>query len=73
MYKAITHFTDLKDRGHKYQAGDIFPRDGYNPSKARIAELLSDKNKRGESVIIEIVEEKPIDKPKKGRQKNDAK
>ena len=73
MYKAITHFTDLQDKGYKYQAGDVFPRKGYNPSKARITELLSSKNKRGESVIVEIIEETPIDKPKKGRQKNDAK
>jgi hypothetical protein len=73
MYKAITHFTDLQDNNHKYQAGDIFPRDGYNPSKSRVAELLSNKNKQGKPVITEVVEEAPVDKPKKGRQKNDAK
>ena len=72
MYKAITHFTDLQDNNYKYQAGDIFPRNGYNPSKSRIALLLSNKNKQGKAVIEEMPEEIPVDKPKKGRKKNDA-
>ena len=80
MYKAIADFVDLKDNNHKYNAGDQFPRKGYKPNKDRIAELLSDNNKRGVAVIAEVKPEtKPVeketlaDKPKKGRKKNDAK
>lgn len=76
MYKAIADFVDLKDNNHKYHAGDVFPRKGYEPSEDRIAELLSNNNKRGTAVIAEVkpeIKESLADKPKKGRKKNDAK
>lgn len=55
MYKVIKYFEDLKDNRHPYKAGDIFPRKGLDVSRERIAELASDKNRRGESLIVEVV------------------
>lgn len=63
-YKAIEPFKDLLDHEYKYRAGDVFPRSGYTPSAERIAELLSDNNKRGRAVIEEVKEEfmnKPVE------------
>ena len=56
-YRAKVYFTDLKDNNHVYNAGDIYPRRGYRPSKKRIAELLSSDNKRGYPVIEEVMED----------------
>lgn len=55
MYKVIKYFEDLKDNRHPYKAGDIFPRKGLDVSRERIAELASDKNRRGEPFIVEAV------------------
>lgn len=78
MFKVLADFADLKDKNFKYHAGDVFPRQGYNPSAGRIAELLSGKNKRGRAVIAEVkedpveqaepVEEKPV--KQRGRRRN---
>lgn len=73
MYIAIEYFKDLKDSGYKYHAGDVFPRQGYNPSAGRIAELLSANNKRGRAVIAEVTQAEPVEeKPvkRRGRKKN---
>ena len=56
MYKVISLFTDLQDNGYKYRVGDAYPRKGYAPTAERIAELASDKNKRGIPLIEEIPE-----------------
>lgn len=83
MYKVLKMFTDLQDNGHKYLAGDTFPREGLSVSAKRLDELASDKNRRGVA-LIEYVEEakaepaedfmnKPVsdEKPKRKRkQKN---
>lgn len=77
-YLVLEYFKDLKDNGYIYRAGDVFPRTGYNPSAARIAELSGTKNKRGRALIAER-QEAPVtpvaDEPKKnsksrGRKKN---
>lgn len=74
MHKALVNFVDLRDNNHRYHAGDSFPREGYEVSDDRIAELCSDQNKLGKPVIAEEkpVDEAPVEKPKKGRKKNDA-
>lgn len=59
MYKAILYFTDLQDDGHIYHAGDKFPRRGLKVSDERIAELLSDGNRRGRAVIAEVEKATP--------------
>lgn len=52
-YMVIRPFRDAKDEYHVYRAGDTYPREGYNPSKKRIDELTSDKNRLGKPVIVE--------------------
>ena len=61
MYRALSYFTDLLDKGYAYKRGDIYPRKGYTPTAERLAELSSNKNKRGVAVIAEIGNEKPIE------------
>ena len=51
VYKA---FKDLEDDNYIYKKGDTYPREGLKPTKKRIAELSSKKNKIGE-VLIEAV------------------
>lgn len=66
MYEVLKRFKDLSDGGHVYEAGDKYPRKGLNPSKERIEELSSDKNKRGEALIKE---EPKAEKPKATKKK----
>lgn len=54
MYKAIVFFKDLQDGNYEYNVGDVFPREGKKVTKKRIAELASDKNRRGMPVIEEV-------------------
>ena len=54
MYKVITGFVDLQDNNYPYAIGDKFPRKGKRVSKKRLAELSSDKNKRGIPLIQEV-------------------
>lgn len=51
VYKA---FKDLEDNNYLYKKGDIYPREGLKPTKKRITELSSNKNKIGE-ILIEPV------------------
>lgn len=53
VYKA---FRDLKDNNYIYKEGDIYPREGLKPSKKRIEELSSTKNKIGEQLIAKVEE-----------------
>lgn len=57
MYKVVLSFTDLQDDNHVYLVGDSFPRKGVEISDKRIAELSSNKNKRGIALIEKV--EKP--------------
>ena len=68
MYKVIKAFCDLKDNNHVYSVGDAFPHNGVEVDAERIAELASDKNRRGVPLIKEIAE-----KPKRKRKKKDEK
>ena len=63
MYRAITLFTDLQDNGHKYMPGDTYPRHGLKPTKDRINELLTDKNRRHKPMIEEVEEQTPVEQP----------
>ena len=51
-------FKDLEDNNHIYKQGDIYPREGLEPTKKRISELSSKKNKIGEILIKKIEESK---------------
>lgn len=72
MYKVIAYFTDLQDNGRVYRAGDTFPRRGLAVTDERIAELSSDKNKRGKALIQDMQakltsEKKPAKQQKRGK------
>lgn len=54
MYIVTKMFTDLQDDGFRYEAGDEYPREGYEPSKERIKELAGENNKRGVSLIKQV-------------------
>lgn len=51
-------FKDLEDNNYLYKKGDIYPREGLEPTKKRISELSSKKNKIGEILIKKIEEPK---------------
>ena len=51
MYKVIHPFRDLEDKGHQYEPGDIFPRQGVNVETARIAVLENARNNIGRPLI----------------------
>lgn len=80
-YLVINSFKDLQDDKFQYRAGDIYPRSGFEPSKARIKELSTTNNRRGIVLIKEIepeakpeTEEKVADaeeKPKRSRKKKE--
>lgn len=45
---------DLEDNNYIYTKGKPYPREGYTPTKERIAELASKNNKIGEILIKEV-------------------
>ena len=59
MYKVVREFYDLQDaistKGgtiyHHYAEGDLYPRDGLDPSAGRIEELLGCSNAQGIPLI----------------------
>lgn len=57
MYKVVNNFRDLKNDNHIYLVGDEYPVAGYKPTKARIEELSTEKNKFGKVFIKEVKEE----------------
>ena len=56
-YEVIRYFRDAQDNGYVYHEGDIFPREGLEVSAERLAELAGTKNRRGISLIEEIIDE----------------
>ena len=57
MYVAIKRFSDLTDDDHIYDTGDVYPRDGFEPSRERIIELATSKNKLETPLITYIEDE----------------
>lgn len=73
-YKVIHYFTDLQDFNHPYKVGDEYPRLGMKVSDARIAELLSSKNKQKKPLIAwerEKEVSEPLTEEKKTYKKSD--
>ena len=62
-YRVLEDFSDKQDDRRPYKVGDVYPREGLDPSPQRIAELLSSDNARHRPVIKE---EKPKRQRKKG-------
>lgn len=61
-YKVIRPFKDLADpEKHDYAVGDIFPREGYEPTDSFTNGLLTGSNTAG-SIFLEILGD---DEPKK--------
>lgn len=61
-YKVIRPFKDLADpEKHDYAVGDIFPREGYNPTDSFTNGLLTGSNTAG-SIFLEVLGD---DEPKK--------
>ncbi|MBQ7792926.1 MAG: hypothetical protein IJ366_00570 [Clostridia bacterium] len=56
MYTVIKRFADLQDNRYVYNVDDIYPREGVKPTKKRISELASNKNKLKTPLIVEIEE-----------------
>ena len=50
----------MQDKGHPYDEGDIFPRDGLTVSDARLKELSSTNNRRRIKLIELVVEEEQV-------------
>lgn len=65
MYRVIKAFRDLKDNNHVYYVGDTFPHNGVEVCAERIAELASDKNRRGIPLIEEVAEKTKRTRKKK--------
>ena len=65
MYKVIEPFYDLHDGiktkdgeiFHLYEVGHIYPRDGFETTQTRIAELAGADNKQGKPLIAEVTDE----------------
>ena len=58
MYRVIKGFYDCLDGAHWYSPGDVYPRDGHEPTAKRIAELSGNKNRQKTPLIVEEPEEK---------------
>ena len=58
MYRVIKHFTDLQDKNHEYNVGDIYPHNNRKVSASRIKELSTDKNRQGVPLIEKVEEPK---------------
>ena len=53
-YKVIKDFQDAKDKNYFYHVGDIYPRDGHDPSSERIKALSTNENATRTPLIEEI-------------------
>ena len=51
VYKVIKSFTDIQDKNHAYEVGDVFPHDGRVISPDRIRALTTNANRRGTPLI----------------------
>lgn len=50
-------FKDLEDNNYIYKKGDIYPREGLEPTEERIKKLSTKKNKIGEILIKKVNKE----------------
>ena len=80
MYRVRRDFYDLTDykeiKGgriyHQYRAGEMYPRDGIEPSQERIEQLMSCENRMGIS-LIEPLEDMPAPVTKTEKKAEEAK
>ncbi len=71
-YIVVHNFKDLEDNEHLYlvSRNDIYPREGLKPTKARIKELTSEKNKIGKILIKKIDKVEQDDKEEEIKEDN---
>ncbi len=63
-------FKDLEDNNFIYKIGDVYPREGLEPSKKRIKELSTEKNKIGKILIKKIDKVEQDDKEEEIKEDN---
>ena len=56
----MMRFADLQDGNRIYEAGDTYPRPGFDVSPERLAELAGSDNRMGEPLIVDV--DAPCDK-----------
>ena len=54
MFTVIKYFQDLQDNNYDYHVGDKYPREGFEVSEERIAELSSPNNLQNTPLIEEV-------------------
>ena len=59
-YIVLMRFADLQDGNRVYEAGDTYPRPGFDVSPERLAELAGSDNRIGEPLIVDV--DAPCDK-----------
>ena len=64
-YIVLTRFADLQDGKHIYEAGDEYPRLGFDVTPERLAELAGSDNRVGRPLIAPAVEtpKMPVEAP----------
>ena len=50
----LTRFADLQDGNRIYEAGDNYPRPGFDVSPERLAELAGSDNRIGKPLIVDV-------------------
>lgn len=53
-YVVLTRFADLQDGNRIYEAGDNYPRPGFDVSDERLAELAGSDNRIGKPLILDV-------------------
>lgn len=56
-YKVVADFKDLRDDGHEYKAGDVYPHTG-EADEQRAKHLMTPTDQRG-ALIAKVSEEVP--------------
>lgn len=59
-YIVIERFADLQDGNRIYEAGDSYPRPGFDVTHERLAELAGSDNRTGRPLIADV--DAPCDK-----------
>lgn len=64
-YQVIRRFKDLEDNDYIYDPNikerSVYPREGLEPTKKRIKEISSNKNKIGEPLIQKVEESTEVE------------
>lgn len=53
-YIVLMRFADLQDGNRVYEAGDTYPRPGFDVSPERLSELEGSDNRMGEPLIVDV-------------------